>query len=415
MIFIGVYVAVVLAAAVMVIRQPAKALIMIYCMFVFEQWAQANHILFLKKSWVTNVLIGVIVLLGALRQYTRRGHRLEKWSFGTKTIWTLFLFAFVSIGWSVNPQTGIDIWQEKFPYLLTALFLVPWILKGEGDLVIVYRDFIIVAFVLIAVIFMTTDWSIRRIVLASEWVEVVGNPLEVATLAGLLMVVAVFFATSKATGMWGVFGLAALVLGTVVIVRTGSRGQMIAALLVIATLLPIKLRLTSVKFVVASIFLAFAAITAMNLAVEQYWKGMKRWDQELALQDIASRLSQSTKLLADWWNDLAAIAVGFGNSASFDLIGYYPHIVSVEILAEEGVIGLVLFIMFLSWLSVMFLRKIKDRAIAENERTTLFIAAAVFLYFFLLSFKQGSLVGSQMLFMSGIVLSGLVRRGKKRA
>ena len=68
--------------------------------------------------------------------------------------------------------------------------------------------------------------------------------------------------------------------------------------------------------------------------------------------DYSGRLEKSANLLHVWINEPGAILVGLGNSASTwsGLNGSYPHMVPVEILGEEGLIGAA----FFKWRAVGF-------------------------------------------------------------
>tara|TARA_R110002095_G_scaffold29384_1_gene29029 strand:+ start:452 stop:1618 length:1167 start_codon:yes stop_codon:yes gene_type:complete len=379
-------------------------------MFVFEQWAQASHPIFVQFSWITNVVGGLIVVLAAFMVLAKKRTQRKSWSFGTKSVWALFVFAFLSIAWSETPATGLGLWAAKFPYLLTALILVPWIVKGERDLMPVYRIFLVVSLILTAVIYTTTQWDVRRIVLGGSSGEIVGNPLEVATLAGVLMVVAVLYAEGKLVSVWSVLRICAILVGTLVIIRSGSRGQMLAFILVASTVAPLKYKFMNPKFVISAIFVLTIAAVTMNYAIQEYWQEDGRWKGEQVAHDTGGRLLFSKTLITQWFDKSSAIVVGLGNSSSYDLIGIYGHNVTVEILTEEGFVGFLFYFSFLFWLLYMGLKRIRDAKLAPAERDTIYIAAAVFLYFFILSFKQGSLIGAHVLFMSGIVLSELVKR-----
>ena len=98
MIFLGLYVVAVLFAIAMVLKNPSTGLVVVYCMFVFEQWAQASHPIFVQFSWITNVVGGLIVVLAAFMVLAKKRTQRKSWSFGTKSVWALFVFAFLSIG-----------------------------------------------------------------------------------------------------------------------------------------------------------------------------------------------------------------------------------------------------------------------------------------------------------------------------
>ena len=109
-----------------------------------------------------------------------------------------------------------------------------------------------------------------------------------------------------------------------------------------------------------------------------------------------------TRLLSAWWGGGSlTILTGLGNSAAFDprIIGFYPHILPLEILAEEGLVGFLMFMAILVIGAKEFwsaYRIVKD---SPEERETLVTFSAMFTYAFLLSLKQGSLIGDADMWM----------------
>jgi hypothetical protein len=95
------------------------------------------------------------------------------------------------------------------------------------------------------------------------------------------------------------------------------------------------------------------------------------------------------------------ILFGLGNSASYDphIIGMYSHIVPLEVLAEEGIIGFGLF------LSIRSINQAYKYVKNDQEyRGLLATISATFLFSFILSLKQGNMFGSLDLFMIAIIL-----------
>ena len=121
---------------------------------------------------------------------------------------------------------------------------------------------------------------------------------------------------------------------------------------------------------------------------------------------MSGRLEQALILVHHWYGSPETILFGLGNSASFDprVLGMYPHFVPLEILAEEGLVGFLAFllILFVTGQNVAHcLRAIRD---APSERPLLAALAAMFLYALLLALKQGSLLNNLELFMFAILI-----------
>jgi len=113
--------------------------------------------------------------------------------------------------------------------------------------------------------------------------------------------------------------------------------------------------------------------------------------------EVASvgRFEVVTRLL-DYWVDKGPFnwLVGLGNSSSYRIVGFYPHNVPAEVLAEEGLIGFALLAAFV--FSVLFRSgKMMFSADVEIEsRVNLGILMAIFCFEGILTLKQGSMIGN---------------------
>ena len=121
---------------------------------------------------------------------------------------------------------------------------------------------------------------------------------------------------------------------------------------------------------------------------------------------MSDRLRQGLFLLELWFDSPQTIIFGLGNSASFDprILGMYPHFVPLEILAEEGLAGFGLYLLILYHAMSSARRSFNALANAPKERSLLGALLALFLFTFLLSLKQGSMLLNLELFMFAIIL-----------
>ena len=85
---LAVYLALVLALCVLVLRRPGAALIMASCMFALKQWAQASAGTFAAHQSLTNWIAGAIVLAGVATHLLRGSLRLFAY---TREFWLIVL------------------------------------------------------------------------------------------------------------------------------------------------------------------------------------------------------------------------------------------------------------------------------------------------------------------------------------
>ncbi len=137
-----------------------------------------------------------------------------------------------------------------------------------------------------------------------------------------------------------------------------------------------------------------------------------RWSSGKMATDMAGRFQNLGTLFGIWsLNSLGKLVFGLGNSSSYAIrqLGIYPHFVPGEVLAEEGLPGILLYLSLLAG-SLGNIRRayalIRDRA---EARADLALFGGILTYEFLLSLKQGSLL-SNTFFFGMVILLGRIRR-----
>ena len=112
-------------------------------------------------------------------------------------------------------------------------------------------------------------------------------------------------------------------------------------------------------------------------------------------------------LLGASTSGLFTATFGLGNSSAFQVIGIYPHITALEVLAEEGVVGAALYftIIFLAFRSIK--RMAGQPELSDSKRNALAILSGLFVFELILSWKQGSLLFSVYVFAYAIALARL--------
>ena len=233
------------------------------------------------------------------------------------------------------------------------------------------------------------------------------NPLAAAQIGGYLALTAIGFILNDRNLLrrfaYGLIAISA----TVLIVKSGSRGQLIA--LPIAIIFAYILTNTSLAgrktlaAVVPTLIVFFIAqqvlVSAEDIAV--------RWEGDQVSSGIDVRAYYFSTLLnywmsSEWWTLL--IGIGSTSAQHPSVIGTYPHFLALEVLAEYGVIGLLLlaYILFRTYHTI-YLSARHSTANRENP-APLWILAALFTFAFLVSFKQGNLLTNLDLFLFAILI-----------
>lgn len=402
-----VYLAFLATLTVLSLRKPSLALVAILSMYGLEQWGQI-HIGFLRENSIfTNLyillLLGMCVFLsfksGAFSfQLNRANAKIRLLGIA------LLLYALLSVIWSPTNATSLIYWQATWPYWLACLVLAPLLIGNIHDLQIAHKYFVSVTGVLVLLLAFVPEWGNRAIVIDSDGVgeETLHLPLALAQLSGYLLIVA---AINVAKTSEHILWLVVAIVGCLFIsFYSDTRGALLFSSLCIVAMAPLVWSQITFRHIV--LFSAAAIILgAIAVLVASQLELSERWAPENIIEDLGDRLDFSITLLEAWATSITTIVFGLGNSASFspDILGIYPHIVPLEILGEEGLLGFAIYLAFIVYTLVAGFRIREMKYLSAAIRKTYIANFACFLYALLLSFKQGSFLLSYELFMFAVI------------
>lgn len=392
-------------------KRPAVALAGVLCMFGLEQWGQATTPFFAQHQTITNLILGILLVLALAVQFFQHGPRLfsEYPLLGWLTI-SFFLYAFLSTQWAPRPDLSLKLWGHAWPYIVTLVVLAPLIIREPRDLESANQALLVIGGALTLLLLFFVKWEGRQIVLGEE----AGNPLAVAVMAGMVILVAILADPWKGKKLWLPLKWILVALCLALIVRSGSRGQLFSVLLVAVFCWPLSHGLSNAKqFGILVFLLVFIGITT-NYALSEFWAeeqsyyaGGNRWSGKAMEGAMTGRLTDGLLLVELAYQSMDTIVFGLGNSAAWDprILGIYPHFVPLEILAEEGLVGFCLFGFILLATATAAVQCYRDTIVIAEARQLFAALLALFLFSFFLSLKQGNLLGNLEPFMFAILLS----------
>ena len=389
-------------------RHPGAAIAGVLCMFGLEQWGQATTKFFAHHQSATNLLIGGILVFALIVQFFRTGLVLFK---GYPTIGWLtlafFLYAFATIQWAPRPDLSLNLWESRWPYIVSIVMLCPLLITEERDLHAANAALALVGGTLAMLLLFFVKWESRRIVLD----DVLGNPLAIAAMAGLVVVILILTEPGPRSVLWFSLKWTFVAMALALIVRSGSRGQLLGVLLVCLVCWPISRGLRNVKqFAILTLVILFIS-AAVGWTMQEFWggevaSGKGRWNEHAAQQDVSGRLANAMLMVDLASESPTTFLFGLGNSAAYDrrILGIYPHFLPLEVLAEEGVFGFVLYGIIL----VLTLRSCyMGLQLSQDDPDLRMLLGGLFgMYLFtvILSLKQGSLLVNLEPFMLGTCL-----------
>lgn len=404
------------------VRKPSVAIAAVWCMYGLEQWAQGNKAIFIHNSALVNIFIGANALIGLLLILIKRGRPFKSYPSIAVLIIMLFAYSFLSVQWAPRIDLSYEVWHKYWAYLITFLIITPFLFGKIEDFKPVFSYFVLIGGILVYMLVFQVEWFHRRIVLTggavgfSHYFDAqLGNPLTAAQLAGYVFFASVLIKDHSIRILkllkWPIAALC-----MILIVKSGSRGQLIGAFVSLLLAWPMVNKVSSIKGFF-SIMVFIASISSVVIwALDEFWKGSSRWKDSEMEESMGGRFDNAFILLDHWGHSGFKMFIGLGNSASYDpkIIGIYPHFLPFEILGEEGFVGLTLYLSILFFL----LKSIIDtyKYISKDPIAKQYCAALISMvsYSFILSLKQGSLLGNMEFFMASIIVAkfGLVAKNE---
>lgn len=397
--------------------RPAVGVAAVLCLYGLKQWGQSSTLFFEEYRQVVNFAVFGIALLGLVRAALRRSCVFCQMPAVSIVILGLYAYALMSILWSLDVGAALEQWQAFGPYVVTVALLAPLLIDDfdEANTALTWTVLTGAAVCLLALAF--GRWGARGLLLyghdfgysADNYYEFETSPLAMSSMAGTVVVIAVAWLARPMSGVLRILAALCIAAGLAVILRTGSRGQLISTAAALLVTLPIAFRLRDARsfagLVVVGVVLAALAWWATSLVQID----VSRWAASRTEGDVEGRFENAAILLHATAESVRALIFGLGNSSAFRILGIYPHIAGLEVLAEEGIVGAVMYVAFL----VLAIRSMR-RIIAQPDprglkRGVLATLAGLFVFEFLVSSKQGSLLSSVYPFAYAIILARLER------
>jgi hypothetical protein len=236
------------------------------------------------------------------------------------------------------------------------------------------------------------------------------NPLAIASLAGTVCVMAML-ALQHSPWWRKLLSTVIVPIAVATIIRSGSRGQLLATGVALLVGWPL---VSSKRNLGAWLALAAAAVV-LDVVGSRIWQHLgvdsSRWSSLQSQQDVQGRLTMAAELLRHATASPASLVFGLGNSSSFHYLGFYPHVVPAEVLGEEGLVGMAIYLSMIvvTGSSVWRLMTTLDNRSDAAARYAYGVLAALFVFEFVLTTKEGSLLSSTYPIAYAAILGRMVQ------
>jgi len=380
--YLLIYILVIAAVLAVSYRRPAVAFSFMLCTFGFEQWLQSKDVFFVVNSSLVNIVSGIVVLYALMIKVKKNGNIIKDYPTEAYLILLLYFYAFVSVLWSPVPEISSDNAFQLSPYILLMTVLSPLLINDKEDIYDALVFMILFGGGLSVLLLFFTEWGYR------------------ANLAGYVLLASVLLNLKNKSKLWLLVRVFLLVISLAIAVKTGSRGQFLLMLIVSLVFLPVSRQINRIKRLVPLLITVAFTLVIAYWAMSEFIGEDTRWDMSRMENDVGGRYDAAFRLIERWYSSAGNLLFGLGSSASYDpsIFGFYTHIVPMEIIGELGAFG---FLIYLSILYLTFkksrisLKKIGDDMLKKGAFAAL---SGLVVFEFLLSFKQGSFLGSSIFF-----------------
>jgi hypothetical protein len=401
------YLSLLTALAIGTLLRPGIGVAGILCLFGLKQWGQYSTSLFAEYRQFTNLAIGVLTVLGVIRYTFRRSCVFCRLPATAILVMALYGYALVTTIWAPDTEASLDQWAIAGPYLITIALLAPLLVSDLGDVRQGFLWTLYIGGTICLLMLLFGRWGLRGLLLDEDY-AIETNSLALADLGGSLVLIAAMLALEKRQLLLRVIAIASIPIALGVILKSGSRGQLISVIPSFAIAGSIAFRLRNARSLIALVLMT-TIVVALGWWISTLIEiNESRWTStEKASQSATDRLDMASALLSATLAHPFTTLFGLGNSSAYQIIGIYPHITILEVLAEEGLPGIVLYLGILACTVRSIVRISGTLPERSSDRNTFAIAAAMFFFNLFVSWKQGTLVSSYYVFAFAIILARL--------
>lgn len=407
-----------------IVYRPQYAVVLVFVMYPLEQLIQSYFPWFLYNPRVFNVVVLAMTAMAFFSRLTKsepvaRGYL----NAVTVSVWLLYALVWVSLLYSPSRAHAFDIMVAGIPYYFFMLVVLPLLISDTESFRRILFGLMIAGLTICILIYLNPATSFYGTRMSIEFDpfgnQRRGNPLAVADLGSVISVVAILYRPQRASPLLLALRIAVVMIGLGLAVSTGSRGQVLAAVGAALVLFPFSRGLANAR----QLFTVSLALLLMVMVIRTVFSAFisdhneQRWGVEAMSASMDDRINMARSLLGLWLSTPFAWPMGLGAGAmnAIDPTQLYVHNMVVEVLCEEGLLGITL-LGIAVWFTIDAARKLMVLKRDEPElRAAAATLAALALYHFLCGLKQGTFIGAPGVFLCWFLLSKIHRTEQMRA
>jgi hypothetical protein len=404
--------------------RPAWTLVLLYVMFALEVSMQAEVAVFRSMPALANIIVGSVTLVATIVIVPRMDRPMRGYFTGTYLcIVAILVWSIVSLMWSpaqpLAPNMGSNIIREGYPYFIVYVLLAPLLIDSIEDWRRSCTVMLIAGTLVVVSIIASPDFSIKggRIGTVIEGADRT-SPLAIAQMGGMLAIFGALSAGGKVRSLQTAICVIAFVCGALLALFSGTRGQALFAIGIVAVFLPMSRQLRSVGSYISTVLVAAIlgtiALVAFNTVMGQ--SDTDRW-QSGAVADAANvRLYNAFELLSAFASAPMAWVIGLGFNAfsavTAEAIQGYSHNFYIDVLCEEGIPAFALLVIAFVKTITSARALFRRHSQVPEDRSAVAILVAMFAYNALIAAKEGNLWSTWNLFMFMIFINRIETRAR---
>ncbi len=388
------------------------AIAVLIAMFPLEIILQSASPVFVDRSYLFNIAVAMLAGVAVIRRMAVGENPFRNLMTPVSAAaWMFYVWGCASLLWTPSNEAMLSV-VGGLPYWILLLVLAPMLLPRVELLMPMATATLLVGMATTMVILADPkfDYYAGRFGLQVSLSQRT-NPLALGTLGGTMMVIAALTLLSQKSIFAKGWRAAGFFAGAGLCILSGSRGQMIFAVLISFAFIPIAYRMKNARGLVIGGVVAVIVLAGLYFATSRFVssENEERWSAESLTTGGLGRVDNVLDLLGTWLQSPGAWFPGLGVMA-FDSINArsgdkYSHVMFADAFAELGLLGATLLItaLILSWKNIRHLLALLDGDPLPRQGVT--IVAALAAYQLLLANKQGMVLGSPLLFTFMIVLA----------
>lgn len=403
------------------LRNPAWALALVFVMYSIEQALQVSSGIFLRIPPLANVCVALTV--GACVVMTLSRSQRPLYGYATPQLYavtTLFVWGAVSLLWSPSFESGLGMTRWGLPYVVLMVYAAPLLIDDIESLERFVLGFLVVGTLTTGLIVLNPGFSVKA---GRLGIDIGGgfrtNPLAIGELGGMLLTTGVLALRPSGTAVVStVLRTSACLLGGYLALQSGSRGQLVFALVIGICFVPLARRINNIGRFLGTVAIALTLVPLAMWAAQNFIgsQDLRRWDLSKLAEGAAVRNQNILDLFRAFATDPLAWFLGLGFNAFTSVtptIEPYSHIFFVDVLTE---LGIPMFILLLWWLKRVWndgLWLFRRYADDPEQRANLACLFAMFVFQLLIVNKQGYLWMATLFFLPGVMITRLRMREER--